>query len=301
MSFGVRGRAAAVATVVLVAAGILFAGASVSWPVFQMAVGRGVLKLSPATVAAQNPNTMAPAQSAARAREVIHRAIQALGGTAYLNVKDITREGRLAEFGSADQLEGFTRIWDYTILPDKNRTEYFKQRNIIQVFNGDKGWVMDRAGVEEAQAVSLERFQESLKKDIDILMRFRMNEDGLIFRYGGSDLLDLKQVEWVEVIDRERRQFRIAFEKSTALPIRAVYISRDPETRERIEEVEYLSNYQNVQGIMTPLQVWRNRNGRKVYQAFFENYQYNTSLAEALFTRASLDEAFAKGNKKKKK
>lgn len=254
-----------------------------------------------AASAAQNPNTMMPSESAAKAREVLNRAIQALGGQAYLNVRDITREGRLAQFGSGDGLEGFTRIWDYTILPDKNRTEYYKQRNIIYVFSGDKGWVMDRAGVEEATAVSIEEFQESVKKDIDNLLRFRMKEDGLILRYAGADILDLKQVEWVEVVDRERRSFRIAFEKGTALPIRAVYSTRDPETRVRIEEVDYFSNYQKVQGIETPLQVARERNGRKSYQAFFESYQYNTGLTPALFTRAALEEAFAKGNKKKKK
>ena len=250
---------------------------------------------------AQNPNTMMPAQSAAKARELIDRSIQALGGQTYLQVRDLTRELRLAQFGTTGDLEGFTRVWDYVALPDKNRSEYFQKRNIITVYNGDKGWVMDRAGVEEASATEIEQFQEGLKKDIDQLFRFRLKEEGLIFRYGGSDLLDLKQVDWVEVIDRERRQFRFAIEKSTGLPIRAVYSTRDPETRVRYEEVEYLSNYHSVQGIMTPMQVWRDRNGRKVYQAFIEKCEYNTGLNDSFFSRASLEEAYGKINKKKKK
>ncbi len=250
---------------------------------------------------AQNPTTMMPAQSAAKAREIIDRTIQALGGQAYLAVRDSTMELRLAQFGTSGELEGFTRVWDFNLLPDKNRSEYYKQRNIIYVYNGDKGWVMDRAGVEEATAVALEQFQDNLKKDLGNLFRFRMKEDGLIFRYGGTDLLDLKQVEWVEVIDRERRQFRFAVEKSTSLPIRAVYSTRDPETRVRYEEVEYLSNYHNVQGVQTPLQVARERNGRKIYQAFIESCSYNTGLTEAFFSRAALEETFAKLGKKKKK
>lgn len=251
--------------------------------------------------AAQNPTTMMPAQSAAKARELIDRSIQALGGPTYLQVRDLTRELRLAQFGTTGDLEGFTRVWDYVALPDKNRSEYFQKRNIITVYNGDKGWVMDRAGVEEASATDIEQFQEGLKKDIDQLFRFRLKEEGLIFRYGGSDLLDLKQVDWVEVIDRERRQFRFAIEKSTSLPIRAVYSTRDPETRVRYEEVEYLSNYHPVQGIMTPMQVWRDRNGRKVYQAFIEKCEYNTGLNDSFFSRAALEEAYGKINKKKKK
>jgi len=279
----------------------LLVAASFSWPVLSH-VGGGQLKLAATTVhAAQNPTTMMPAQSAAKAREVVDRAIAALGGNTYLQVKDMTRELRLAQFGSTGGLEGFSKTWDYILLPDKNRTEYFKKRNIIYIYSGDKGWVMDRAGVEEATADNLEQYKEGLKRDIDNLFRYRLKEDGLIFRYGGTDLMDLKQVEWVEVIDRERRQFRVAFEKKTGLPIRAVYNSRDPETRVRVEEVEYFSNYQNVQGVETPMQVARERNGRKIYQAFLDGCQYNTGLAEAFFSRASLEEAYGKLNKKYKK
>lgn len=277
-------------------------GASFNWPAFSVTqLGWGQLRLVPPSVAAQNPTTMMPAQSSAKAREVIDRAIAALGGPAYLQVKDVTRELRLAQFGTTGDLEGFSKTWDYIQLPDKNRTEYFKKRNIIYVYSGDKGWVMDRAGVEEASADNIEQYQDGLKKDIDNLFRFRLKEDGLIFRYGGGALLDFKQVDWVEVIDRERRQFRFAIERSTGLPMRAIYSTRDPETRVRYEETEYFSNYHVVQGIPTPMQVARERNGRKVYQAFIEKCDYNTGLTDAFFTSAALEETYNKLNKKKKK
>ena len=41
--------------------------------------------------------------------------------------------------------------------------------------------------------------------------------------------------------------------------------------------------------------------GRKNYQAFYEGCQYNTGLADALFTRESLEQRFAELNKGKKK
>jgi hypothetical protein len=252
------------------------------------------------TTGAQNPNTMRPDQSTAKAREVIEQSIQALGGQSYLNVRDFTREGRLALY-TKDDLSGFNRIWDYTILPDKNRTEYYTDRNIIEVFNGEKGWTMDRAGVEDIPADRVKDFQDGMKRDLDILFRTRLKEDGLILRYAGSDLMDLKQVEWVEVIDRDRRQFRIAFDKNTHWPIRTVYNYRDPETRERIEEIEYYSNYRMVQGVQTPMSFSRDRNGRQLFKVFFETWTYNTGLAESLFSRESLEQTFASKNKKKKK
>ena len=251
--------------------------------------------------AAQNPQVLLPEQSAEKARAIIQKTIQALGGPAYLGIRDITCSGRYAQFDRHGQLGGYARFWDFIKLPDKNRTEYYKQRNQITVFNGNQGWQMDRGGVVDAPADSVENYQEGLKKDIDAIFRTRLNEEGLVFRYGGPDLVDLKQVDWVEIVDRDRRSFRIAIDRATSLPIRAEITTRDHRTRERAVDAYYFSNYHPVQGVQTALQVARERNGRKVYQVFYAECRYNTSLADSLFTRESLEQRFGELNKGKKK
>ena len=82
-------------------------------------------------------------------------------------------------------------------------------------------------------------------------------------RAGGMDLMDMKQIDWVEVSDREHRVIRIAIVRSTHLPIRAVNFQRDRETRNPVEEVDYFSNYLPVQGVVTPFRVARSRAGRR--------------------------------------
>ncbi len=253
-----------------------------------------------ATARAQNPDTLSPEESAARAKKLIQQAIQALGGPAYLGVKDITRTGRFAQFGHSGELTGYIRFWDFTKLPDKSRTEFSKKRNIITVDTATQGWELDRGGVQEAPADEIAHYNESMKKDVDVLLRDRLNEPGLSFRWGGTDTLDLKQVDWVEIVDAERRTMRIALDRQTHLPVRAVYLTRDPVTRERTEEVEYFANYHTFQGVETPLQVTRERNGLKVFQVFFDECQYNTGLTDSLFTRESLEQRFAQLNKGKK-
>jgi outer membrane lipoprotein-sorting protein len=250
---------------------------------------------------AQSPEVLLPEQSAAKAKALIQQAIQALGGPAYLGVRDIDCAARLSLFGHAGDLTGYETIRDLWKLPDKNRTEYSKKGNIIEVFNGNQGWTLDKGGVQEAPAAAVDDFQETLKKDIDNLLRFRLNEEGMVFRYGGSDIVDLKQVDWVEIVDRDRRTFRLALDLSTHLPIRAVVITRNPTTRERTEELNYFSNYQPEQGVQTPFQITRERDGRRVYQVFFSGCQYNTGLPDELFGRASLEKRWSEVAKKKKK
>jgi hypothetical protein len=251
--------------------------------------------------AAQNPEVMLPAESAAKAKAITQKSIQALGGAAYLGVHDSTCSGRYALFDRKGELGGYDRFIEYVKYPDKDRTEYSKKRNIINVYNGDRGWTMDRGGVQDLPADSIESYQEGLKRDIDLLLRTRLNEEGLVFRYGGGDIVDLKQVDWVEISSRDQTTFRIAIDRSTSLPIRAEIVTRDPRTRQREVDTYIFSNYQTVQGVVTPLQVARRRNEYKVYQVFLEQCQYNTGLADSLFTRESLEQRFGELNKGKKK
>jgi hypothetical protein len=241
-----------------------------------------------------------PEQSAAKAKEIIQQAINALGGPAYLNVHDVTCEGRLSQFGHNGELNGFAKFVDYAQPPAKDRTENLPKRNIIQVFNGDKGWELDRGGVSEATITDLAQYQEDVQKDIDNILRHRIHEPGMIFRYAGPDVVDYQEADWIELVDSENRTFRIAIATITHLPVRKVVDTRNANTRMRNDEIEYYSNYHPINGIQTPFQITRERNGIKVYQVFFDKYEYNTSLSDSLFTKESLDERWAKIGKKEK-
>jgi hypothetical protein len=241
-----------------------------------------------------------PEQSAAKAKAILEQAIDALGGPVYLNVHDVTCQGRISQFGHSGELNGFGHFVDYAQPPLKDRTENLPKRNIISVFNGDKGWELDRGGVSEATITDLATFQEDIKKDIDNILRHRIHEAGMIFRYGGLDVVDYQESDWVELVDSDNRTFRIAIARTTHLPVRKVVDTRNANTRMRTEEVEYYSNYHPINGVQTPFQITRERNGIKVYQVFFDKFEYNTGVPDSLFTKESLEERWAKIGKKEK-
>jgi hypothetical protein len=249
---------------------------------------------------AQESEVMMPAQSAAKAKEILQQAIEGLGGAAYLNVRDVTCTGRVGQFGHSGELNGYGHFEDYTIPnpPFKDRQENLPKRNIIEVRNGDKGWDLDRGGVTEARTADLARYQDDMKTDIDNILRHRIHEPDMVFRYGGPDVVDLHESDWVELVDSENRTIRIAIAKSSHLPIRMVIDTRNANTRMRTEEVEYFSNYHPFSGIQTPFQITRDRNGIKVFQVFLDKCEYNTNLSDSIFTKESLDERWAKIGKK---
>jgi hypothetical protein len=255
--------------------------------------------LSPRVIA-QNPDTMMPEQSAAKAKQLVQQLIDALGGQTYLNVRESECEGRLAQFGHNGDLTGYVQFRDYWSFPDKNRTDYTKKGLIIDLFSGNQGWTMDKSGVSEQPATAVTDFQEQVKRDIDNLLRLRLKEEGMTFRYGGSGLVDLKQVDWVEIADRDARTFRLAINRETNLLVRGVVVTRDENTRERTEEVTFYSTYQPRDGVQTPLQIAREHDGRRIYQAFFSSCRYNPGFPADLFTKAALVQRYAEVGKRNK-
>jgi len=266
---------------------------------------------------AQVAETMMPEQSAAKAKHILDQLVDAMGGQAYLQVRDTDCTGRLAQFEHNGDLSGYTNFRDYWRLPDKNRTEYevkgakggllgvligqipFKGGTIIELYNGDEGWTMDRGGVSEQPTTNVTDFKEQTKRDIDNVLRFRLKEEGMVFRYGGTDLIDMKQVEWVELVDREDRTFRLAVLQSSHLLARSVVITRDETTRERTEEVTYYGNYHLRGSVMAPLQVERRRDGRRLFQAFFDTCSFDQHFPDDFFTKASLEKKYLEAYSKK--
>jgi hypothetical protein len=248
--------------------------------------------------AAQDPQILMPEESAAKAKQIIEQGIEALGGSAYLNVRDITCTGRLGQFDHSGEVTGFGQFIDFAEPPLKDRQENLPKRNIIQVYNGDNGWELDRGGVSEAPRAELAQFKENTQKDIDNILRRRIHEPEMIFRYAGDDVVDLNQVDWVELVDSDDRTIRIAFARNTHLPIRETVDTRDPKTQTKTTEIEYYSNYHPINGIQTPFQITRERSKMKIFQVFFDKCDYNTNISDSLFTKESLDDRWSQVGKK---
>ena len=264
-----------------------------------LAVGLGLARLA---AHAQNPDSMSPEASTAKAKQIVKQLLDALGGPLYLSVKTVSCEGRMAQFGHSGDTTGYIAFKEYRSYPDKRRIDYSKKDNVIDIFSGDEGWTLDRGGVSEEPVTSISDFQAALKRDPNNLLRTRLNEEGLYVSYGGIGIADLKTVDWVDFQDSEERTIRLGVDRSTHLLVRSIVKTPNQETRERQEDVTVYSNYQFKDGVQWPMQMTREKDGRRVAQIFYENCQLNPQLPDDLFTRASLEKRYKElgGGKKSK-
>jgi len=251
--------------------------------------------------AAQNPDTLLPEQSEAKAKEILQSLITALGGASYLNIQESDCEGRLALFGHSGEMTGYKNFKAYWHFPDKNRTDYSKKGVIIDLYNGDRAWTLDRSGVSELPPGSVEDFQEAVKRDINNLLRIRLKEPGMMLHYGGQDIVDLKTVDWVEITDPEQRLFRLSVDRTTHFLVRTMIITEDETRRVRSVETNIYSNFQPMDGVRTPLQITTDRDGRRTNQVFFSSCKYNPGFPADFFTKAALEKRFSEVGSRKSK
>jgi len=253
-----------------------------------------ILAMSGPRVNAQNPDTIPAEESAARTKTILQQIIGALGGAAYLNMHDSECTGRIAQFGQyTAELSGDAPIHEIRMPPDKLRREVGKKLNIIDVYNGNQGWSLDKGGVEDGNGVAIANFQAGLKMSFDVLIRSRLAEPGMYFHYGGEDVVDLRQVDWIQLEDTDGHMYKIAVEKSTHLPVRFVIVTRNPRTNENVEDVTRYSNWHLVDGVGTAFQVSREHDGKRVSQIFYDSCKYNAGITADFFTREALVKRWA--------
>jgi len=253
------------------------------------------------SASAQNPDTLTPEASTAKANQILQQLIDAYGGPTYMDIRDSDCEGRLARFGHNGELTGYTNFKDYWRYPDANRTDYSKKGVIINLYVGDKGWTLDKGGVSELSAASVADFQEQAKKDVNNLLRVRLKEPSMTVRYGGLDIVDLKTVDWVDITDSDQRNFRLAVDRSTHLLDRSVVSTQDEAMNARNVETNIFTNFQLMDGVRTAMQITTDRNGRRSSQVFFSICKYNSGLPADLFTKDSLDKRFSEVGSRKSK
>ena len=140
-------------------------------------------------------------ENARKAKAVLDQTIQALGGQAYLNIQDITQEGRTYSFYHGRPNSLGIVFWRFYRFPDKDRIELTKQRDVIYVYNGDKGYEITYKGTRPQDPKDLTDYLRRRHFSLDWVLRKWLNEPGVALFYEGQTVAEGKTVEQVTVMN----------------------------------------------------------------------------------------------------
>src|ERR1700722_578856 len=222
-------------------------------------------------------------ENARKAKTLVDQMIQALGGNAYLNVEDISQEGRSYGF-HLGQSEGVgTLFWRFYKFPDKDRIELTKKRDVAYVYRGDQGFEITYKGTRSDEPKTVTDYLRRREYSLDWVIRKWLPEPGTALFYEGHTVAAQKDAEQVTIMTSSNQSVTLYLDSSSHLPVKKTYSWRDPSDKQRNIEDEIYDNYRPVQGIMTPFSVTRFYNGDMSNQRFFNSVSYNKGLADSMF------------------
>ena len=231
---------------------------------------------------------------AEKARELVARGIESLGGSTYLNVRSAHSSGRYFFFDQRGR-KAFAPFWDWTnYSPVKWRFQLGEgKRQEVQIYNLElgKAWKLEgKSSLEELSEKDVEDFKESVKRDMDILLRSRVDEEGMNFYYYGSDDVGGSgEFEAVEFLGATNDSVVVFFDRRTHRPLRMETEVRDRMGIGHKEEIEF-SNWHTIDGVHTPLRIDRYVDGKIASQRFLEKISFNVTIPPDHFLEPEIEE-----------
>jgi hypothetical protein len=236
---------------------------------------------------AQDEKQAAPPQADEKAEQIIQRAIEAVGGSTYLNVRSVIGRGLFTQF--KDGQSGIPSAFiDYIVFPDRERTEFKGQEGkIIQTNTGDTGWLYDGASktLKDMTKAQAEDFKRSIRSSVDYLLRGEWRKEGAKLSYAGRREAGLaKRNETVRVTYPDGYTVEFEFGAKDYLPMKILYKRKNADGEELAEE-DRMAQHVKVAGVVAPFVIDHYSAGAQTSRINYQSIEFNAPVADSLFAR----------------
>ncbi len=237
----------------------------------------------PAVALAQAPNATQlandqAAKNAHQAREALDAMVLAMGGQAWLDMKNKEIEGHVAAFYQGNPDLGTTQTYEYHQWPDHDRTDVTKHRDVVEFFVGREGWEVTYRGKKAMDKELLDDYLRRRDHSIEMVVKQWLKDPNTILIYEGPHMVERREAVQVTVISPQNEAVTILMDVSTHLPLRREFQWRDPLYHDKNTDAEEYDDYHTIQGFPTAFTVSRFKNGDMVRQYFVTGANYNQTL-----------------------
>jgi hypothetical protein len=222
-------------------------------------------------------------QNSSKARAILQQGIEALGGQTYLTIRDREQQGRGYGFHHGRPTGSGGPFWTFSQFPDKERVEQTKERDIANLYVGNKGYEITYKGPHPIDPKDLEDYLRRRRFSLDTVLRTWVNDPGVVLLYEGNAIAAQHSSLRVTLINTQNESVTLYFDIDNHLPVKKSFEWRDPVDRQKNLEEEVYENYRAVSGIMAPFNITRYFNGDMASQRFLNSVTINQGLDQAMF------------------
>jgi len=234
-------------------------------------------------LANSDPALPADQVNARKAKAILEQAIKALGGSAYLTIRDREEQGRGYSFHHGRESGGGTVFWSFVEFPDKERVEVTKERDVAELYVGDKAWELTYKGARPFDEKDRTEYLRRRRFSLDTVLRTWVNDPGVVFLFEGSAIAAQHPSQQVTLINAQDEAVTLYFDTENHLPVKKTFWWRDPVDKQKNTEEEVYDNYRPISGIMAPTNVTRFFNGDMARQRFIYSVTINQGLDQSMF------------------
>jgi hypothetical protein len=222
-----------------------------------------------------------------KAEEVVRRAVEAMGGTAYLGVRTVVARGYFTPYRDGVATLPI-KFEDYIVFPDRERIEFSGSViKSIQTHTGDTGWVADlkMKKLVDITPDQAEDFRRGIRVSLDNLLRGWWRSEGASLTYVGRREAGLgRRNEAVRLSYPDGFAVEFEFGARDAVPAKALYQKQDKEG-ELVEEEDRYAQFQEVGAVRAPFIIDHFRAGLQWSRVNFEAVEFNRPVPDTLFNR----------------
>jgi hypothetical protein len=249
-----------------------------------LAISLAIMVLAaPPVTRTQTPEDEAGAKNAQQARTALDAMVKALGGDAWLNMKNQVREGHIAAFYHGQPDVGTTKFYEFHAWPDHDRMEYTAHRDVVQFYIGHEGTEVTYKGRKSLPQEQQDDYFRRRDHSIETAVKVWLKDPKTILVYEGQRLSERHLAEQVTLISAQNESITIQMDVQTHLPLRRTFQWRDPLYKDKNLDAEEYADYHPVNGLQTAYSISRFKNDEMIRQVFIDKVSYDQALTPEIW------------------
>ncbi|ADW67747.1 hypothetical protein [Granulicella tundricola] len=260
--------------------------------------GRGAV----AQQGAQEMKSAAPASRPGETQEqkgkrLLDEMLKALGGDAWLNRGTVYDEGQVASFFRGQPTGAVTRFEEWKRLetagsPEVTRIEFLTikgmikpgmKRDVAHLWTADQGVELTYKGKTLLPKPQVEDYMRRRGHTLDAVMKDLIKQPGVIVIAEGIGMRDRLPVDKVTVLTANNDAVTLELDQHSHLPVQRAFEWRNEQFKDHDIDEEVYGDWRYYQGIATPMNMTRYRNGDMVDQTFYVKVKYGEPMGAELF------------------
>lgn len=237
-----------------------------------------------------------------RGHKLLDEMLEALGGDAWLNRRNVQEYGHLARFfrgAPTGIVINFTSIHQFPgdnrpeaerigFITDKSIILPGKKIDVVQIWSGDEGSEITYKGKTPLPRDQVDDYYRRRDHSIEALVRVWLKAPGVMVIDEGNSMVERRLANKVSILSADNDAITLELDAATHLPLRRTFQWRNETFKDHDEDAEEYDDYHTIQGLPTALTLTRYHNGDMASQTFLTKVEYDVDLPPDAFTQSVL-------------